>query len=146
MMAFCETRQGRYLRQQVLSPILTWQVKMVRPVILKTLAPFLHNGTGTLTITRQLTNTGSIEVNSGTLLLSGISTHPDTSTIAIANGATLEFSTVTHNLNGVTFTGTGTGIVKLSGGTLSLTGNVTFPALNMTGGTISGTSRPGYFG
>jgi hypothetical protein len=40
----------------------------------------------------------------------------------------------------VTFTGTGTGTVKLSGGTLDLTGDVTFPALNLTGGTISGTA------
>jgi hypothetical protein len=77
---------------------------------------FIHNGTGTLTINRNLTNTGTIQVNSSTLLLSGISTHSDISSLVIASGATLEFATATHNLNGSALSGSGT--FKVNGATV----------------------------
>jgi hypothetical protein len=77
---------------------------------------------------------GTLDLQTGTLdLAGGTSSAP----IAIASGATLLFNSNTYTLaNGTTFTGTG--MVSLQGGTLSVTGNISMPTFGMTAGTLDG--------
>jgi hypothetical protein len=110
------------------------------------------------TIGSLFANTGTVNVNAGTLLQSGGGTN--SGTFNIANGATLEYRNGTHALNNVTMAGLGTfaittenvgadAVVTLNGGTLTsqfLLGGSTMTGTDQvfkgkatwTGGTISG--------
>ncbi|HUP61678.1 MAG TPA: hypothetical protein VNA69_14805 [Thermoanaerobaculia bacterium] len=111
-------------------------------------------GTGTKDFYFQLNNTGTVNVNSGTLRIAngGTSSGP----FNVGSGATLQFYGGTHNLNaGATLTGAGSvaatgGIANVvdtydistattvNGGTLNLTGNViALGVLTASGGTFN---------
>jgi len=102
-------------------------------------------------------NTGTVEIQSGTLTLSGGGT--DTGNFTTANGATLNLGGGTHNLTNVTITGAGTfsvsgGIANFAGtlggdGTLDVSGGtanfnvssaITLARLVISGGTLGGSS------
>jgi hypothetical protein len=114
------------------------------------------NTTSTLAVA--FNNTGTVNVNAGTLLPAGSGT--SSGTFNIANGATLEFRNGSHTLNNITTAGAGTfavttdnvgadALVTLNGGTLTsaflfggstLTGtdHVFQGAATWTGGTLTG--------
>ena len=97
---------------------------------------FNQNGTGTTTIGITLNNSGLVQVNSGTLLITG-SSSTNTGDFVIASGATLNLGG-TMNLNaGSTFTGAGTTVF----GGLPVNVNVATTVdcnLNITAGTVTG--------
>jgi len=67
------------------------------------------NGIGTTTISVSCTNTGSIQVNSGTLSFSGGGVTAGTGSFVVASGATLDFGLGTQTFNpGSSVTGAGT--------------------------------------
>src|SRR5687768_4202142 len=69
-------------------------------------------------------NTGTTNVNAGTMQLKGNGTH--TGDFNIASGSTLDFNQGTHNLNNVTTSGNGT---------LEISGSESFTFINVNGGT-----------
>ncbi len=69
-------------------------------------------------------NTGTTNVNAGTMQLKGNGTH--TGDFNIATGGTLDFNQGTHNLNNVTTSGDGT---------LKISGSESFSFINVNGGT-----------
>ncbi len=73
-------------------------------------------GSGTLTLTGQLTNTGAYSVTGGILDFSGAVVQPGPGTIAAAAGATVEYSSGTHVYGGF-LAGPGTHLI--TGATLS---------------------------
>ena len=77
-------------------------------------------GTGTTTIGWTFNNSGTVQVQSGTLSLSAGGTH--TGTFDVAAGATLSLTGGTHNLPSVT----GAGNFALNGATLVITGDNSF--------------------
>ena len=83
-----------------------------------------------------LNNTGTVNVNAGTLQVGGGGT--DTGIFNTALGTSLEFSGGISNLNaGASLTGTGS--LAISGGTLNLNTPFTLANLTMSGGTLGGT-------
>jgi hypothetical protein len=103
------------------------------------LAAFNNNGTfleststGTSTISAQFNNTGSVEVQTGTLVLAGGGTSTGTFAVtAIGDpNATLNFGGGTHRLVGANSSVSGPGKVVFSGGTIEVAGNY-----NITGST-----------
>jgi hypothetical protein len=99
---------------------------------------FNRSGSGTTTtISVAFNNSGTVNVQEGTLNLNGGSTH--TGNVNIASGATWQINAGTHNLNGGATTVNGT--LQLSGSTLNvntpytLSGAGTFA---MSGGTLTG--------
>jgi hypothetical protein len=97
-------------------------------------------GTGSTSVAWAFNNTGSVQVQTGTLSLSGGGT--DTGAFDVSAGATLAFAGGTHNLNaGTTMTGTGTasvsaGTVNAAGTMLSAIGQLSLSGagvLNITG-------------
>jgi hypothetical protein len=118
---------------------------------------YTKTGTATTTtIAIGFNNGGSVNVNTGTLVLSGGGTS-DGGSFSVASGATLEFGGGTHTLNNIAL-GAGTGRLMVSGGivnapgtfaysgTLTSTGGsfnangtATTVGLNLAGGTIGGT-------
>ena len=90
-------------------------------------------------------NTGTTNVNAGTMLFQGTSTTSSTGVFNIAAGATLEFRNGSHTLNQPTIQGPGTfavssenvgadAVVTLNGGTLT-------SQFLLSGSTITGTDR-----
>ena len=95
-------------------------------------------GTGVSSISRAVNNesTASVEVNSGTLSLTGGGA--STGAFTAASGATLRFGGGTHELNsGATIDGAGTMLTSL--GTVNLNGGstVTVATMELTGGTVN---------
>ncbi len=98
-----------------------------------------NGGTGATTIAGvNFTNSGTISVQTGTLVLDNNGTH--SGAISLASGTTLSIISRTQSLNaGTTFSGAGT--LELSAGTLQVNAPVSTPgtmAVNMSGGTING--------
>ena len=83
-------------------------------------------------------NTGTVDVNAGTLRLNTNGTH--SGSFAMASGTTLDFNFGTHNLNAVTTSGAGT--FQVSGGTVNLNGGSHTTHFLLSGGTLAGTSTP----
>jgi PEP-CTERM motif len=87
----------------------------VTPPSFENLGTFVKSGggTGTTTVSAQFNNAGTVEVQTGTIILSGGGTH--TGAFDIAEGASLRLSTAsatTHVLNaGTSLTGSGTVII-----------------------------------
>jgi hypothetical protein len=84
-----------------------------------------------------LTNTspGSIQVQSGSLILSTAGTSSNTGAFSVSGGTTLEFGgSATRNISGAI---SGTGAVEFSGGTTNLTGTYSISNTTVTGGTVN---------
>lgn len=80
-------------------------------------------------------NTGTVNINQGALRLDAASN--SSGEYAIVSGATLNFSSNTHNLNlGTNFSGDGT--VEVNGATLNVNGDVNFNNLVINSGVIAG--------
>ncbi|MFO0453811.1 MAG: choice-of-anchor D domain-containing protein, partial [Pseudomonadota bacterium] len=101
------------------------------------------NGAGTTEIGIVFNNTSSgvgagvVNLNGGTLRLSGGGTANAGSTFNIAAGRTLEFNSGTYNLNSTSF-GAGTGTLLVSGATVNTAGAHVLPGtLSMTSGTLA---------
>src|SRR5262249_25673620 len=93
-------------------------------------------GTGTTTLSGIVsTFAGTTTVMSGTLALTGTST--TTGAFNISSGAELDFSGGTHTLNAGTAV-SGTGLVRLIAGTLTVAAAVSIPNLEISGGTLDG--------
>ncbi|MBS0444459.1 MAG: hypothetical protein JSR59_00780 [Proteobacteria bacterium] len=87
---------------------------------------YTKTGTGTTTIQVPYDNTGTTSVNAGRLELAGGGT--DSGTFSIASGATLAFTSGTHNLNAATVNGRGT---------LEVAGSTSYSFVNVNGGKLS---------
>jgi hypothetical protein len=98
---------------------------------------FNKSGTGTTTsISAQFNNSGTVNVDQGTLELSGSSTHTG-GTIAIDAGALFRFSSGTHTVDSAS-TITGAGDFTFGGGTITVDGAYTVTGItSVTGGTIN---------
>ncbi len=104
--------------------------------VINMLGTFQRTASGGFEIKQDITfnNSGTVQLNSGTLDLNGGGTH--TGAFSVDNGTTLSFGTGTHNMNGATFSGTGE--IKQTGGTINLnSGTGSFGKLNITGGTFN---------
>ncbi len=96
-------------------------------------------GTGTTLITSlaAFTNTGTVQVEAGTLQIDGASTLGGS--FDLSSNATLLFTTGTSTWTpGATVSGAGT--VSLTGGTMTADHPVTLPNFNQAGGTLTGSS------
>ena len=93
------------------------------------------SGTAKLYAGWTFSNTGAVEVTSGTLSLpAGTST----GTFSVSGASVIEFSSGTHDLNGTAaFTGDGT--LAVNGGTLAGDANLSVRRLSWTGGNVLGT-------
>ena len=93
-------------------------------------------GTGTTTLEPVFNNTGVVQVQSGTLDLTGGGT--SSGSFDAASGTTLDFGSGTHTLNtGATFTGAGPS--RVVGGTATVNGATTAANFAQSGGTLNGT-------
>ncbi|MCC6124147.1 MAG: autotransporter-associated beta strand repeat-containing protein [Pirellulales bacterium] len=95
---------------------------------------YTKTGAGDTTFSIPFSNAGIVNVNAGTLALSGGTN--SSGSFNVASGATLQFSGGTHTLGTVT----GTGLMLVSGGTVNASIASTFAASSfaMTGGGIDG--------
>jgi hypothetical protein len=94
-------------------------------------------GGGTSTLNVNLINTGTVRVSSGVLALPTSSTN--SGQLTVGGSGVLDMTAGTHTWNAGTTFGSGTGTVRLSGGTLNVTSNVTLPMNTVqTGGTLGG--------
>lgn len=102
---------------------------------------FTKTGAGTITFTdATLDNTGTVDVQAGTLSLGSSSDGTSTATINVASGATFEFDSASATFT-LTDTSaiTGSGTVALSAGTLTLGGTITASAVTIaSGATVQG--------
>ncbi|PPD05625.1 MAG: hypothetical protein CTY29_00125 [Methylobacter sp.] len=80
-------------------------------------------GTGTTNIDARLNNTGTVNIQTGTLSLRGGST--SSGDFNVAAGSTLDFNGGTHNLNNINF-GASTGTLSVFRGTVNTTGPLNF--------------------
>jgi fibronectin-binding autotransporter adhesin len=94
---------------------------------------FDKQGSSALSISTAFNNTGSVQVNAGSLTLSGGGTH--NGAFSIAATTTLEFGGGTHDLS--TSTLSGTGLLKISGGTATFPSNSTHSDVTVSGGTAN---------
>ncbi|MBN1137788.1 MAG: DUF11 domain-containing protein, partial [Anaerolineae bacterium] len=91
-------------------------------------------GGGASTISAALNNSGAVQVDSGTLSLTGGGSSGGAFTATA--GCTLRFGGGTHALDGAALGGDG--VVELIGGTLNVDGAVSASSLTQTGGTLTG--------
>ncbi|MGD0412975.1 MAG: hypothetical protein ABSC18_14890, partial [Verrucomicrobiota bacterium] len=96
-----------------------------------------HAGATTLDGQVTLNNTGTVEVESGTLKAGGGGTSSGSGVFNAAGGATMEFNAGYNFLSGSSFSGTG-GVVLAGGGTLDCV--ITNANVQLTGGTLTGTN------
>ncbi len=94
------------------------------------------NGEGTTEFAVQLFNDGLIDVQSGTLLLSGAGSTSSVGSFNVASGAELVFNNDYDFTNGMSLTGSG--LVKLQQGLVSIFGDIAVPNFTLTGGTLVG--------
>ncbi|WPZ35013.1 DUF4347 domain-containing protein [Thalassobaculum sp. OXR-137] len=92
---------------------------------------FTKTGTGTVTLSGANTYRGGTTVSEGTLTLSGGNALPDTGTVNVAAGATLDLNGTTETIGSLT----GSGTVTVGAGSISFSN----PAANSFNGTLSGT-------
>ncbi|HVU35716.1 MAG TPA: PEP-CTERM sorting domain-containing protein [Opitutaceae bacterium] len=99
------------------------------------------DGFGTTTLGVTFNNTGTVDVNQGTLTFSGGGSNAAGAPFNVANGAGLEFSNGTFNFaSGDDIVDNG-GTYKVSGGNVTFAaGNPTLPTLTLTGGSLAFTS------
>jgi len=99
-------------------------------------------GSGTSDFYLTLNNTGTVEVQNGTLAFTG--TTSNSGNLVVNNGASasrLEFGNGTHALNAGT-TITGTGQVRIAtGGEVTLNANITAPNVALDAGVVQGTGN-----
>jgi hypothetical protein len=93
-------------------------------------------GTGITTTTAVFNNTGTVEVQKGTLSLEGGGT--SSGTFDIDSDATLQFNGGTHVWNGA-IASSGGGVLKIASGTVQADGAATLgSAVSISGGTLTG--------
>ncbi len=97
-------------------------------------------GTGLSTVNIVFNNSGTVDIQSGTLALSGGGTNSG-QFISSASGATLRFSGGTHSLQD-TSTISGPGGLSVLGGTLNVLGTVSIGGLTNAGGTLNFNGLP----
>jgi hypothetical protein len=90
-------------------------------------------GPGVSVFNAPLTNNGSVQVQSGTLQLSG--TGGGSGLFDISTGALVNFTSNYNAADGAAFSGSG--LARLSGGTLGIAGTVTADRFEQVGGTIA---------
>jgi hypothetical protein len=96
----------------------------------------MKNYSGLITWATNFNNNGTVEINEGTLLLSGpLNTY--TGAFSVPNGSILRLENGTHNFNGVTFSGQGT-VNWTASGTFNLLTVITVPNLIMNYGILNG--------
>lgn len=110
---------------------------VVKPTFANT-GTLTAGGTGRKTIGTAFSNSGAISITSGTLavFLGPVASAPDTGTIAVASGATLEYGGGTRTVPAGTISGAGT--VLVSAGTTTFATGTTLANLTVNGGTVSG--------
>ncbi len=90
-----------------------------------------------------MNNTGTVQVQTGTLNLAGGGTSSGAFTVSA--GATLGFTGGTHNFGGATFTNAN--IINLSGATVTFNAPTTIPGtVNFSSGTLNGTATVTFSG
>jgi hypothetical protein len=94
--------------------------------------------TGTSTIAIPVVSTGSFDIQLGTLLLNAGGSSAGSTTIASASNLNLATGTFAFN-SGASLTGSGT--LNVSSGTVSITTDLTLPAINISGGTLNGSGN-----
>jgi fibronectin-binding autotransporter adhesin len=92
---------------------------------------------GTTTVEIPFTNTGTVNVQAGTLRLAGGGSLSGAGALSVAAGATLAFAS-DHTIGDAARLG-GAGHFLLSAGTLSLSGTLATPHFQQTGGRLAGT-------
>src|ERR1035437_8892392 len=90
-------------------------------------------GTGTTTIAPPFSNTGTLDVQSGTVNLAGGGSLGGGGSVAA--GAQLNFTG--GSFSGESFSATGPGLASFAGGSANLSGNVSLVNLRVTGGTVT---------
>ena len=101
------------------------------------LGTFQKTGATTTSINVAFTNSGTLDLDNGLLSLTRNATIGGT--VDLANGAVLQFSSTTHSVNGASFIGSQGGIVRIFGGTVNFLTNTSVPTLQIqNGGTLSG--------
>src|ERR1035437_8150527 len=90
-------------------------------------------GTGTSTIDSIFNNTGTVDVQSGTVNLAGGGSLGGGGSVAA--GAQLNFTG--GSFSGESFSATGPGLASFAGGSANLSGNVSLVNLRVTGGTVT---------
>ncbi|WP_026090876.1 choice-of-anchor D domain-containing protein [Sandarakinorhabdus sp. AAP62] len=99
------------------------------------LGTYQKTGAGTTSISSEFINSGSVQIDVGTLALSGNGTHAGTFTLA--NGTVLAFNGGVHSLAGNSVTGSADGIVRITSGSVGFTGTTGLPILQLQGGTLT---------
>ena len=94
-------------------------------------------GTGSTTVDATFTNSGTVNIVTGTLALNGGGSFSAAGNTNASANATLAFTNNYTLNNGATLGGNGTHLV--SGGTLTIAGNVSASNITLAGGTIGGT-------
>jgi hypothetical protein len=94
-------------------------------------------GTTTFASSTTFNNTGTNDVQNGTMSIVGGGANTAPGVFNTANGAALTFDSSYGFNTGSQFTGTGD--IRLVTGTFTLSGNITFTKLTQTGGTLAGT-------
>ncbi|WP_199555423.1 choice-of-anchor D domain-containing protein [Sandaracinobacteroides hominis] len=105
--------------------------------LFENLGTYRKTGAGTTYVQTSFTNAGTVDIDAGTLNLSGDSTL--SGTIDLASGAVLHFSGGTHSLNGPSLTGAAGGLLRVSSGTITVTGAVNLPTVQVQSGTLNAT-------
>ena len=95
---------------------------------------YIKSGAGTTDISIGFNNSGSLDVQTGTLRLGGGGSSTGGS-YTVASGATVEFSGGTHTLTDIVSGGSGTGRLLASGGTVDSSGTLVFAGtIGVSGG------------
>jgi hypothetical protein len=92
-------------------------------------------GTGVTSVVWTFNNSGTVQIQTGTLSFAGDGSH--TGSFDVAAGAMLDFAGGTHHLAG-TASITGSGAVTVTGATLDITGDDSFSDFAWTAGSITG--------
>ena len=101
-----------------------------------TTGTYTKSGAGTVYFYGPFSNAGSVQVQAGTLVLNGGGNNATAGGITTAPGATVQFASDFTVADGAGLNGSGTFV--LSGGTLTIGGNVNGSIFQQTGGTLGG--------
>ena len=101
------------------------------------------NGTAVLTLSGPATYAGGTDVNAGTLRLGGSNALPDTGTVLVAAGATLDTQGNSDTIAALTVNGSATGGGTMTAGALSLGSGAVFTPSLVLNGTLTKTGATG---
>jgi formylmethanofuran dehydrogenase subunit C len=108
------------------------------PSLFENLGTYLKTGAGTTTFSVGLTNSGTLDIQNGTISLIGPSTQAGG--VVLANGAILSFDGSTHQIDGASFTGAAGGLLRIASGTVTFAvpTSISGPTFAQTGGILNG--------